>query len=138
MMPSAETTTQEPLRVSILAQGGHLIASIHTALDDTQLQRFERDLLDQIGQRRATGVVIDVGALDVVDSFASRTLRRIGEAARLRGATTVVVGIKPDVALAMVTLGLRLDPVHTALDLEEGIAHLQTEAPGRKSPDEPG
>jgi rsbT antagonist protein RsbS len=125
MMRSAESAIpQEPLRVSILAQGGYLIASIHTALDDTQLMRFEHDLMDQIGQRRARGVIIDVGALDVIDSFATHTLRRIGEAARLRGAHTVVVGITPAIALAIVTLGLTLDPVHTALDLEEGLDHL--------------
>ena len=115
---------QEPLRVSILAQGGYLIASIHTALDDSQLVRFQHDLMDQIGRRRARGVIIDVGALDVIDSFASNTLRELGAAARLRGARTVVVGIKPAVAMAMVMLGLALEPVHTALDLEEGIAVL--------------
>ena len=116
---------QEPLRVSILARGSCLIASIHTALDDTQLMGFQRDLVEQIGRRRARGVVIDVAALDVIDSFASRTLRNLGAAARLRGAQTVVVGIRPAVALAMVTWGLTLEPVHTALDLEEGIALLE-------------
>jgi rsbT antagonist protein RsbS len=119
-------TAQEPLRVSILAQGGNLIASIHTALDDTQLVRFQHDLMNQIGRRRARGVIVDVAALDVIDSFAAHTLRSLGEAARLRGARTVVVGIRPAVALAMVTWGLTLEPVHTALDLEEGIVLLDT------------
>ena len=119
-------TAQEPLRVSILAQGGNLIASIHTALDDTQLVRFQHDLMDQIGRRRARGVIVDVAALDVIDSFAAHTLRSLGEAARLRGARTVVVGIRPAVALATVTWGLTLEPVHTALDLEEGIVLLDT------------
>jgi rsbT antagonist protein RsbS len=117
-------TAQEPLRVSILAQGGHLIASIHTALDDSQLVRFQKDLMDQIGRRRARGVVIDVAALDVIDSFACHTLRTLGAAARLRGARTVVVGIRPAVALTMVSWGLDLEPAATALDLEEGLALL--------------
>jgi rsbT antagonist protein RsbS len=116
--------TTGPKLVSILRQGPYLIASIHTALDDSQLVRFQEDLVDQIGRLRARGVVIDVAALDVLDSFASRTLRDIGEMARLRGALTVVVGIQPDVAFAMVALGMDTGSVATALDLEEGLAFL--------------
>ena len=123
-MADTDTDTQEPLRVSILAQGGYLIASIHTALDDGQLVRFQHNLLEQIGRKRARGVIIDVAALDVIDSFASHTLRTLGAAARLRGAQTVIVGIKPAVAIAMVNWGLSLEPAHTALDLEEGLAFL--------------
>ena len=113
-----------PALVSILRQGPYLIASIHTALDDSQMIRFQEDLIDQIGKKRARGVIIDVAALDVLDSFGSRTLRNIAEMARLRGATTVIVGIQPDVAFAMVTLGMGTGSVHTALDLEEGLAYL--------------
>jgi rsbT antagonist protein RsbS len=113
-----------PGLVSILRQGENLIASIHTALDDSEMVRFQRDLIDQIGQHRARGVIIDVAALDVLDSFGSRTLRAIAEMARLRGAETVIVGIQPDVAFSMVSLGLGTGSVHTALDLEEGLAYL--------------
>jgi rsbT antagonist protein RsbS len=113
----------EPLRVSILSQGSYLIASIHTALDDSQLTRFQRDLIDRIGAQRARGVIIDVAALDVLDSFGSRTLHDIARMGRLRGAETVIVGIAPDLALSMVRLGLDLD-LPTALDLEEGLAYL--------------
>ena len=113
-----------PRLFSILQQSPHLIASIHAALDDSQLVRFQRDLVERIGSDRARGVVIDVAALDVLDSFASRTLRDIGEMARLRGAVTVVVGIQPDVAFAMVQLGMDTGRVVTALDLEEGLAEL--------------
>jgi rsbT antagonist protein RsbS len=116
---------QEPLRVSILTQGRYLIASIHTALDDGQLLRFRHDLLEQIGRQRARGVIIDVAALDVIDSFACDTLRTITEVARLRGAETVVVGIQPEVALAMVRLGVAVGALNTALDLEEGMARLE-------------
>ncbi|MGY1636001.1 STAS domain-containing protein [Geodermatophilus sp. SYSU D00742] len=113
-----------PRLFSILRQGPYLIASVHTALDDSQLVRFQRDLVERIGADRARGVVIDVAALDVLDSFGSRTLRDIAEMARLRGALTVIVGIQPDVAYAMVELGMDTGTVTTALDLEEGLAEL--------------
>ena len=116
--------TSGPALVSILRQGPYLIASVHTALDDSQMIRFQNDLVEQIGKHRSRGVVIDVAALDVLDSFGSRTLRDIAEMARLRGALTVIVGIQPDVALAMVQLGMGTGSVPTALDLEEGLAYL--------------
>jgi rsbT antagonist protein RsbS len=115
-----------PRLFSILRQGPYLIASVHTALDDSQLLRFQQDLVERIGADRAGGVVIDVAALDVLDSFGTRTLRDIAEMARLRGAVTVVVGIQPDVAFAMVELGMDTGAVVTALDLEEGLAELDT------------
>ncbi len=115
---------QGPAPVSILRQGHYLVASIHTALDDTQMVRFRHDLIDAIGRQRARGVIIDVAALDVLDSFGSSTLHDIAEMARLRGARTVVVGIQPDVAFAMVRLGMRTGTIPTALDFEEGLAFL--------------
>ncbi len=118
-----------PALVSILRQGSYLIASIHTALDDSQMIRFQKDLIEQIGQRRSRGVIIDVAALDVLDSFGSKTLRNIAEMARLRGATTVIVGIQPDVAFAMVELGMGTGSVYTALDLEEGLEYLNRSVP---------
>ena len=123
--------TNAPRLFSILRQGPYLIASIHTALDDSQLVRFQQDLVDRIGRDRARGVIVDVAALDVLDSFASRTLRDIGEMARLRGAVTVIVGIQPEVAIAMVRLGMDTGSVSTALDLEEGLLHLDTALAGR-------
>src|SRR3990170_8904585 len=110
--------------VSILRQGNFLIASIHTALDDAELLQFQRDVAAQIGKHRSRGVIIDVAALDVMDSFGSRSLRDLAHASRLRGAETVIVGIQPDVAFAIVQLGMSLD-VHTALDLEEGLNFLE-------------
>ena len=118
-----------PALVSILRQGPYLIASIHTALDDSQMIRFQHDLVDQIGKDRSRGVIIDVAALDVLDSFGSKTLRDIAEMARLRGATTVIVGIQPDVALAMIQLGMGTGAVPTALDLEEGLTYLNSRVP---------
>ena len=113
-----------PALVSILRQGSYLIASIHTALDDSEMVRFQRDLIDQVGRHRSRGIIIDVAALDVLDSFGTHTLRSIAEMARLRGAETVIVGIQPDVAFAMVELGMNTGSVHTVLDLEEGLAYL--------------
>jgi len=117
--------TPGPKLVSIQRQGAFLIASIHTALDDTEMVRFQTDLIAEIGKHRSRGVIIDVAALDVLDSFGSRTLRTIAEMARLRGAVTVIVGIQPDVAFAMVSLGMGTGTVRTALDLEEGLAYLE-------------
>jgi rsbT antagonist protein RsbS len=124
MATASHPPPEEPLRVSILRQGGYLIASIHTALDDTQLQRFQHDLIDQVGRYRVKGIIIDVAALDIVDSYATHTLRNLARMAGLRGASTVIVGINPDVAYTMVRLGLNLNTVHTALDLDEGLAVL--------------
>jgi rsbT antagonist protein RsbS len=118
--------------VSILRQGDFLIASIHAALDDEELMQFQSDLIDQIGEYRACGVVVDVAALDVLDSFASKSLHDLAYMARLRGAETVIVGIQPEVAFALVQLPRGLD-VHTALDLEEGLIHLERVTSGRRT-----
>ena len=112
------------MSVPILKQGDTLIASVVTALSDRDLLQLQDDLAAQIGRMRIRGVVIDVTALDVLDSFATRTLRSIAYTAKLRGARTVVVGIQPEVAFGMVQLGLSLDGVATALDLEEGLAYI--------------
>ena len=127
-----------PLPVSILAQGAYLIASVHTALDDGQLARFQQDLIDRIGQERARGVIIDVAALDVLDSYGSHTLQDLGQVARLRGAETVIVGIQAEVAYAMVRFGIGLAGMHTALDLEEGLTVLnQVTRSGTTAPRRP-
>ena len=110
--------------VSVLRQGDFLIASIHTALDDEEMVRFQQDVVARIGAERSRGIIIDVAALDVLDSFGSRCLRNLAYMARLRGAETVIVGIQPEVAFAMVQLGTDLE-IHTALDLEEGLQLLE-------------
>ena len=114
----------KPLNVSILTQGKYLIVSIHTALDDSQMVQLQEDLIAQVGRQRSLGIIVDVAALDVLDSFGTRTLSQLSHMARLRGAETVVVGIAPEVAIAMVRLSLQMDFVHTALDLEEGLERL--------------
>ena len=111
--------------VPILKQGPFLIASIQSALTDTDLVQLRDALVGQVGSYRSRGVIVDVTALDVLDSFASRTLRDLAHMVRLRGAETVIVGIQPEVAFTMVRLGLTLEGVATALDLEEGLFYLE-------------
>ena len=112
------------MAVPILKQGDYLIASIQAALSDSDVLDLRDDLLERAGSLRSKGIIVDVTALDVMDSFASRSLRAIAHMANLRGAQTVMVGIQPEVAFAMVQLGLNLEGVHTALDLEEGLKFL--------------
>ncbi len=112
------------MAVPILKQSPYLIATIQSALSDADLLSLRDSLTEQVGRFRSRGVIVDVTALDVLDSFASRTLRDIAHMVRLRGAETVIVGIQPEVAFAMVQLGITLEDVATALDLEEGLAYL--------------
>jgi rsbT antagonist protein RsbS len=114
--------------VPILKQGDYLIASIQTALTDADLVRLRDQVVDQVGRFRSRGVIVDVTVLDVMDSFAVRTLSTLAQMITLRGAETVIVGIQPEVAFAMVQLGLTLGGVSTALDLEEGLAYLNERA----------
>jgi rsbT antagonist protein RsbS len=113
------------LEVPILKQGAYLIATIQSALTDVDLLNLRDALVTKVGMLRARGVIVDVTSLDVMDSFSTRTLRDIAHMIRLRGADTVIVGIQPEVAFAMVQLGLTLEGIATALDLEEGLAFLQ-------------
>ena len=110
--------------VAILKQGDYLIASIQFDLTDGQVLELRDDLSDRIGRSRARGLIIDVAALDVIDSFVARSLGSIAITARLRGAETVIVGIEPDVAIAMVQFDLDLEPLRTALDLDEALILL--------------
>jgi rsbT antagonist protein RsbS len=110
--------------VPILKQGDFLIASIQSALSDVEVLELRDEITERVGATRARGVVVDVAGMDVIDSFVARSLRTIALTARLRGAETVIVGIRPDVAVAMVQFELNLEPLHTALDLEEGLTLL--------------
>jgi rsbT antagonist protein RsbS len=110
--------------VPILKQRGYLIATIQAAMTDRETSQLQNDLMEEVSRYRARGIIIDVTALDVLDSFAARTLRETAHMTLLRGAHTVLVGIQPDVAFSMVQLGVSMEQVHTALDLEEGLAFL--------------
>ena len=119
------------MQVPILKQGPYLIATVQSALTDEDLKELRNVLVERVGHLRSRGVIVDVTALDVIDSFATRTLRDVAHMIRLRGAETVIVGIQPEVAFSMVKLGLTLEGVATSLDLEEGLAYLGR--PGRAS-----
>jgi rsbT antagonist protein RsbS len=113
------------MRASILKQDRILIASVQGSMTDADLVQLREELADGVRQHRSTGVVVDVTMLDVMDSFAVRTLRGIALMVKLLGAECVVVGIQPDVAFSMVQLGLTLEGTMTALDLEDGLDVLR-------------
>jgi rsbT antagonist protein RsbS len=108
--------------VALLRQGDALVAAIQSDLTDSQVLRLRDDLTDQVGLHRLRSIIIDVSALDVIDSFVARALRAMAVGARLRGAETLVVGIQPDVAIAMAHFDLNLEPLRTATDLDEALA----------------
>ena len=112
------------MSVAILRRGNVLIASIQSDLSDTEVIDLRHELAVLVGTHRARGIVIDVSALDVIDSFVTRALRAIVLTARLRGADTIIVGISPDAAIAMVQFRLNLEPLRVALDLDEALAML--------------
>jgi rsbT antagonist protein RsbS len=112
------------MSVAILCQGEYVIASIQSDLSDSQVLALRDQLAERVGVSRARGLIVDVAALDVIDSFVARALRSIAITARLRGAETVVVGIRPDVAIAMVQFNLNMERLLTALDLDEALLLL--------------
>lgn len=112
------------MAVAIVRQGDYLIASIQSDLTDSEVVNLRDRLVDRVGRDRLRGIVVDVAALEVIDSFVARALCAIADTARLRGAETVVVGVQPEVAIAMVHFRLDLDPLRTALDLDEALALL--------------
>ncbi len=118
--------------VPILKQGTILIATVQAALSDSDTERLQQDLMEQVSRFRAHGIIVDVTAIDVMDSFAARSLRTIAHMTRLRGADTVIVGLQPEVAFAMVQLGLAFDGMRTALDLEEGLSLLTRQPDDRR------
>jgi rsbT antagonist protein RsbS len=109
------------MRAPILRQGKILIATIQGSLTDADLLQLREELASDVRRHRSTGVIIDVTLLDVMDSFAARTLRGITQMVKLLGAISIIVGIQPDVAFAMVQLGLTLEGTTTALDLQDGL-----------------
>jgi rsbT antagonist protein RsbS len=120
--------------VAILHQGDYLIASIQSDLSDGEVMALRDDLARRVGELRARGLIVDVGALDVIDSFVARALRSIADTARMRGAETVIVGIQPDVAIALVHFRLNLEPLRAALDLD-GAVRILDRLVKRGSPD---
>ena len=115
----------EITRIPILQIENYLVASIQTALHDKAATQFRDDLLERIYETKARGLILDLTAVDVVDSFLARLTGDIAEMAGLMGTTVVITGLQPEVAITLVELGVELKGVTTALNLEKGIAALR-------------
>nr|WP_269151752.1 STAS domain-containing protein [Sutcliffiella horikoshii] len=104
-----------------------LLISIQWELDDHTALQFQEDLLNRIHETGANGVVIDLTSVDMIDSFIAKVLGDVISMSKLMGAQVVLTGIQPAVAITLVELGIQLDEVFTALDLEKGLEKLQQE-----------
>ena len=113
-------------RIPILKMGQFLLVTIQVDMHDRLAQALQDDLLDMIMKTGARGVLIDISSLDMVDSFMGRMLGNIASMAQILDARTVVVGMRPAVAITLVELGLSLPGVHTALNVERGMELLQS------------
>ncbi|HEY8480623.1 MAG TPA: STAS domain-containing protein [Spirillospora sp.] len=112
-------------QIPILRIGDFLLVSIQTDLQDQTVVALQEDLADEIARTGARGVIIDISAVDIVDSFIGRMFSTIAAMSRLMDAETVVVGMRPAVAITLVELGLSLEGVRTALNLEQGMHLLE-------------
>jgi rsbT antagonist protein RsbS len=110
--------------IPILRIGSTLLASIQVELRDTTAQAFQQDVLKAIEKSRSRGLVIDITGLDMVDTFVARILTDTGRMAKLMGTETVLVGMRPEVAATLVRMGFSMQGVHTALNVDEGLALL--------------
>jgi rsbT antagonist protein RsbS len=112
-------------KIPILKMGRFLLVTVQVDMHDQLAMQLQEDLTDRIVAARARGVLIDISALEVVDSFIGRMISNIAAMARVLDAETVVVGIQPAVAITLVELGLSLEGVRTALNVDRGMALLQ-------------
>lgn len=113
-------------RIPILRMGGFLLVTIQVDMHDQLAMTLQDDLTTKISRAGSKGVLIDISALEIVDSFIGRMLGNISAMARVLDAETVVVGMQPAVAITLVELGLNLTGVHTALDVEKGMEMLRS------------
>ena len=131
-------------RIPILRMGKYLLVTIQVDMHDRLAMQLQEDLTTRIAKDQARGVLIDISALDIVDSFIGRMLADIAGMSRVLDAQTVVVGMQPAVAITLVELGLSLQGVRTALDVERGMKLLEqsigdaTFAPGADEDDGAG
>lgn len=117
-------------RIPILRMARSLLVTIQIDMEDQTAMALQDDLAEQIANTGANGVLIDISALEIVDSFVGRMLAAISGIGRILDATTVVVGMQPAVAITLVELGLSLDGVKTALNVSRGMALLEAAAEG--------
>jgi len=114
-----------PDTAAIMHMGPDLLVTLHGELDDRTVESIERDLTSEVARTHSRGALIDVSALDVVDSFAARVLARLVRMIRMLGAEAAIVGIRPAVAITLVELGVSMADVTTALNAEQGMARLR-------------
>ncbi|MCI0385038.1 STAS domain-containing protein [Streptomyces sp. CNQ085] len=117
-------TGRQSMDIPILRLGDVLVTGLINELDDKTATVFADELTERIATERATGVLIDISRLEIIDSFVARTLTELSTMARLLGARVIVAGMRPPVAITLVELGLRLNGVETALNAEQGMAAL--------------
>ena len=117
-------------RIPILQMGSTLLVTIQLDMQDQMALALQDDLANKISETAAKGVLIDISALEIVDSFVGRMLASISGISRILDATTVVVGMQPAVAITLVELGLSLEGVRTALNVERGMELLQQQRRG--------
>ena len=113
-----------PGQIPILRIGSTLLVSIQIELRDAVADSFQADVLSEIERRGTTGLVIDISGLDMVDTYVARILAETGRMAKLMGTSTVLVGMRPEVAATLVRMGYDMAGVRTALDLDDGLALL--------------
>lgn len=118
------------MRIPILKLYDYLLTTIQVELDDKTAIQFQEDLLNKIHETGATGVVIDLTSVEVVDSYIAKVLGDVVNMSTLLGAKVVLTGIRPPVAITLIDLGINLKGVPTALDLEQGLEKLQQELEG--------
>ena len=121
------------IKIPILKIDDVLIASIYVALDDRSVMEFQHNVLERIATDAAFGVVIDLSAVDLVDSFMARSLNDIASGARLLGANVAIVGLQPDIAWTLVEMGITIRDAITTLDLQTGIDRLRQRPRGQRS-----
>ncbi len=124
-------------RIPILRMGQFLLVTIQIDLYDRLALDLAADLVKTASKTGARGILIDISAVDIVDSFMGRILSNIGAMAKLIAAETVVVGMQPAVAITLVELGLPLSGIHTALNVEKGMALLRSKVAGTASETDP-
>lgn len=115
------------MRIPILKLHNYLLISIQIDLDDQTAIQFQEDLLNKIHKSGSTGVVIDLTSVEIIDSFIAKVLGDVVTMSDLMGARVVLTGIQPAVAMTLIDLGIHLQDVPTALDLEQGLIKLRQE-----------
>lgn len=121
-------------QIPILRIGPTLLATVHIDLRDAVAEAFQEDVLLSIERSGATGLLIDISGLDMVDSYVARIVAETGQMAKLMGTSTVLVGMRPEVAATLIRMGYGMDGVRTALNVDDGLELLGHVLPKRRGP----